>query len=659
MTIQSGRIGLLCAICSVMLEETNNIRKQSPIRRAIVKLDQKVANRIAAGEVIERPSAIVKELLENSIDASASKIEVFLSDGGKSLIQVKDNGWGMKKWELPLAVCRHATSKLVDNELTKVKTYGFRGEALPSIGASARLKIQSNLRDSDDSWEIFVDNGAIGNIKPSAINLGTVVEVRDLFVATPARLKFLKSDRSETQSIIDIFKKIALANPEIDFSLTDISTIDKAKLIADYKFYPKKNTNSTLVKDPLGEANSQRMKQVFGNDIFENLLPIKFSEPRMTISGYISLPTYSRSNSSHQYFFVNGRPVWDKQLLGALRASYSDFIMRGRYPVTVIFINCPPDLVDANVHPAKTEVRFHDYPSVRSSLISTIKEAIANANTKTSTAVSEKMMEAFKVSSHNQKLGNNIRWNKRTQTLSRKANSSQIHELDYQNALFSDISTKTFQDSSKELIEDSEIVGCDTDKDHDLPLGAPVAHVHQNYIIAQTSKGLIIVDQHAAHERIVYEELKTVWNKSLVTSQALLIPEIVELGEERVSVLLKFRADLDRLGVVLEPFGNKSICLRSLPAILGQVNGSMLVNDLADELLEHKDVSVLEEKIEKIISKIACHGSVRSGRKLNPEEMTALLRKMEGTPYSNQCNHGRPTFVELKLTEIERLFERS
>ena len=643
----------------MMLEEKDKIMEQNPIRRSIVKLDQKVANRIAAGEVIERPSAIVKELLENSIDASASKIEVFLSDGGKSLIQVKDNGWGMEKWELPLAVCRHATSKLVDNELTKVKTYGFRGEALPSIGASARLKIQSKLNGSDDSWEIFVDNGIIGKIKPSSINLGTVVEVRDLFVATPARLKFLKSDRSEIQAIIDIFKKIALANPEIDFSLTDLSAIDKAKLISDYKSYPKKNTHLTLAEDPQGEASTQRMKQVFGREIFQNLLKIKFSGPNMTIFGYISLPTYSRSNSSHQYFFVNGRPVWDKQLLGALRSSYSDFIMRGRYPVAVIFINCPSDLVDANVHPAKTEVRFQDYPSVRTALISTIKEAIASANTKTSTAVSEKMMEAFRTKSHNQKLGNNVKWTDAPLTSSRKVSSVQIHRQDHQNVLFSDFSTKTFQSSSEDNLENPGIIECEDHKDHDLPLGFPVAHVHQNYIIAQTSKGLIIVDQHAAHERIVYEELKAIWGNSIVKSQALLIPEIIELGDERTSVLLKFRVDLDKLGVVLEPFGNKSICLRSLPAILGQVNGTMLINDLADELLEHKDVAVLEEKIEKIISKISCHGSVRSGRKLNPEEMTALLRKMEGTPYSNQCNHGRPTFVELKLTEIERLFERT
>ncbi|MED5532379.1 MAG: DNA mismatch repair endonuclease MutL, partial [Pseudomonadota bacterium] len=528
-------------------------------------------------------------------------------------------------------------------------------EALPSIGATARLRVQSSLKDSEDSWQIFVDNGIIEKVKPSATNVGTIVEVRDLFFATPARLKFLKSDRIESQSILDIFKRMALVNPEIDFSLTDLSNPAKSKLIADYKSYSRNYMNLELPNDISGKANSQRVRQVFGEEIFENLLTISFSSPEMNISGHVSLPTYSRSNSSHQYFFVNGRPIWDKQLLGALRASYSDFIMRGRYPVALIYIDCPPDLVDSNVHPAKTEVRFQDHSFVRNAIVSTIRKTIANANTRTSTAVSEKMMEAFRSKIDNSELGGNLYRGYRKEN----ANLTSVNEPYYENGLLQDISSRNFQNDSTGSVEVSGIKEHCHEKDNELPLGSPVAHVHQNYIISQTSNGLVIIDQHAAHERIVYEELKAFWRKATVASQALLIPEIVELGDERTSILIEFKKDLENLGVVVEQFGNKSICLRSLPAILGQVNGRILLNDLADELLEQKDISVLEEKIEGIISRIACHGSVRSGRKLNGNEMSALLRKMEGTPYSNQCNHGRPTFIELKLTEIEKLFERN
>ena len=642
-----------------MLEKINDIVSQRVMKRPIVKLEQKVANQIAAGEVIERPSAIVKELLENAIDASASKIQVFIADGGKALIQVKDNGWGMQKSELPLAVSRHATSKLIDNELAKVNTYGFRGEALPSIGASSRLKIQSKLREVENSWEILVDNSVIGKVKPASINPGTIVEVRDLFFATPARLKFLKSDKSETRAILDIFKRIALANPEISFLLIDSSNPDKSKVIADYKFTADQDLDLDPTKDSCEKSYAYRIKQVFGTEIYENLLSIFFSSTKMRIRGYMSLPTYSRSNSSHQYFFVNGRAVWDKQLLSALRASYSDFIMRGRYPVSIIFINCPSDLVDANVHPAKTEVRFQDFKFLRSTLISTIREAIANANTRTSTAVSENIMNIFSSNVQSQKLEYGYKQNAITGGSSITNSLRENYEPDNQDLFFSEVSSRMFETGSKNNSDNSGRKEQKSIKNEDSPLGSPVAHVHQNYIISQTESGLVIIDQHAAHERIVYEELKGLWSLALVTSQALLIPEVVELGIERTSILMDFKKDLDRLGVVIEPFGSKSICLRSLPAILGQVNGQILMNDLADELFEHKDISILEEKIENLISRIAFHGSVRSGRKLNAEEMNALLRKMEQTPFSNQCNHGRPTFVELKLTEIEKLFERN
>ena len=643
-----------------MLAGINHIVSQSGMKRPIVKLEQKVANQIAAGEVIERPSAIVKELLENAIDASASKIEVCFSDGGKSLVQVKDNGWGMQKWELPLAISRHATSKLINNELAKVNTYGFRGEALPSIGASSRLKILSKSGRDDDSWEISVNNSVIGKTKPASINPGTIVEVRDLFFATPARLKFLKPDKAETQAIIDIFKRIALANPEISFSLADLSNPDKSKLIAEYAFCAEQAQPTSSNEDILRKGYSQRIEQIFGSEIYENLLGIFFSNTKIKIEGYISLPTYSRSNSSHQYFFVNGRAVWDKQLLGALRASYSDFIMRGRYPVSIIYITCPPDLVDANVHPAKTEVRFQDFKYLRSTLISTIRQAIANANNRTSTVVSENMMNAFSANVKAQKLRYGYKNNVSVAGYSSGMSQSEMNKIhNNKTSFFSDVSSRMFETGEIGELEDSGKNEGKNINDQGLLLGSPVAHVHQNYIISQTEKGLAIIDQHAAHERIVYEELKDLWSRASVNSQALLLPEVIELGNERTSILMEFRKELDRLGVVIEPFGSKSICLRSLPAILGQVNGNIIINDLADELLEQKDISVLEEKIESVISRIACHGSVRSGRKLNGEEMDALLRKMELTPFSNQCNHGRPTFVELKLSEIEKLFERN
>ena len=386
-----------------MNKTINNILNQKSNQRPIVKLDEKIANQIAAGEVIERPAAIVKELVENSVDAGATSVEILVSQGGKSIIQVKDNGWGIPREELPIAVCRHATSKLIDNEISNVNTYGFRGEALPSIGASGRLNIKSKISKSEDAWEIFVEYDNIGKLIPTSLNLGTSIEVRDLFYKTPARLKFLKSDKIEQQAILDIFKRLSLINPNISFSLREISSSGSNKSIANYKgiSFKNENSNNILVNDV--NKYSFRVSQVLGSDIFQNLLPIVLSNEDLLIEGFISLPTFSRSTLAHQYFFVNGRPVWDKNLTSAIRVGYSDFIMKGRYPVIVIFINCLPETVDANVHPAKTEVRFQNLNYIKNSIISIIKSTIANFNTKTSSAVSEGMMQAFKKNiSHNE-----------------------------------------------------------------------------------------------------------------------------------------------------------------------------------------------------------------------------------------------------------------
>ena len=638
-----------------MNKKEYNILNDETTQRPIVKLDEKVANQIAAGEVIESPAAIVKELVENSIDAGATSIDILVSQGGKSIIQVKDNGWGIPREELPIAVCRHATSKLIDNEILKVNTYGFRGEALPSIGSSGRLNIKSKIINSQDAWEIFVENDNVGKVLPASLNIGTFVEVRDLFYKTPARLKFLKSDKNELRAILDIFKRLSLINPQISFSLREISLNGLNKSIANYKgvsFNIKDQSNNS---GDYENKYSFRVSQVLGGDIFQNLLPIFFSKEDLVVEGFISLPTFSRSTLGHQYFFVNGRPVWDKNLTSSVRVGYSDFIMKGRYPVAVILIKCPADTVDANVHPAKTEVRFQNLNYIKNSIISIIKSTIASFNTKTSTAVSEGMMQAFKRNiSYNDTVANKT--NNSTTSVSYPFKNRSIKNTS--DFLFNEVSSRNYQaeissvgDNNGNLVEKKN--------EKAFPLGSPVAHIHENYIISQTSNGMAIIDQHAAHERIVYEKLKSSLKHKSIASQTLLIPEIVELGEERSLILLGFNSEFKNLGLILEPFGKKSICVRSLPEILGQVNCSLFLNDLADELLEHNNISIAEEKLETVISKIACHGSVRSGRKLNPTEMSVLLRTMEETPFSNQCNHGRPTFIELKLKDIEKLFNRN
>ena len=637
---------------------TDNILNRKSFKRPIVKLDEKIANQIAAGEVIERPAAIVKELVENSIDAGANSIEILVSQGGKSIIQVKDDGWGISKDELPTAVCRHATSKLIDNEISNVNTYGFRGEALPSIGCSGRLNIKSKIDKSEDAWEIFVENDKIIELIPTSLNNGTCVEVRDLFFKTPARLKFLKSDKIEMQSIFDVFKRLSLINPNISFSLRELSANGGGKSIANY---PVKSSNFDNIKHAPSNDNNKysfRVSQVLGREISQNLLPISLSNEDLSIEGFISLPTFSRSNSLQQYFFVNGRPVWDKNLTTAVRVSYSDFIMKGRYPITVIFINCPTDSVDANVHPAKTEVRFQNLNYIKNSIISIIKSTIANHNTKTSTAVSEGMMHAFKNNIDFENLSNNKEKNLRGSFSNSNKKKNREEFTNFSEPFFKDLSSRNYQYKLSDEKNINEI-NLEEKNEKGLPLGSPVAHIHENYIISQTNEGIVLIDQHAAHERIVYEKLKTLFKQENVATQALLIPEIIELGYERTTVVLDFNDDFERLGIILEPFGKKSICVRSLPEILGQINSTVFLNDLADELLECENISVVEEKIEKVISKIACHGSVRSGRKLNSSEMSVLLRTMETTPFSNQCNHGRPTFIELKLKDIEKLFNRN
>lgn len=598
----------------------------------IIKLSDSVINQIAAGEVVERPASVVKELLENAIDAGASRIELTTAAGGKSLIRIRDNGKGIRQQELKLAVLRHCTSKLTD-DLLDIKTLGFRGEALPSIGSIARLKISSRTALSETGWEIVVDNGSLIEPAPSPVNQGTIVEVSDIFIKTPARLKFLKSDRAEASAITDIFKRMALAFPHIHFSASgsDRSSLD----------YPAGNLIT-------------RIGQVLGSEFIDNALKIESEREGIELTGLVGLPTYNRGNALHQYFFVNGRPVRDKQLLGAVRGAYSDFLPYGRHPVLSLFIDLPPNEVDVNVHPAKADVRFRDASLVRGLIVGSIKRAILDAGHRSSTEGGTKMAAAFRPGRPQSRNANHsasdfdknfsAQWNQ----FSPQSNNGNLN--DYH-------TNSSFEEASFAPSGQTEIVDGETPSLNSHPLGAARAQLHKNYIVSQTENGLVIVDQHAAHERIVYEAFKKAFDKQL-PSQILLIPEIIDLPEEDVDRLVAASDDFSKLGLKLEKFGQGAVAVRETPALLGEVDTKKLVLDLVDELAEWGNSNGLSDRLEYVAATMACHGSVRSGRILKADEMNALLRQMEVTPNSGQCNHGRPTWVELDLKDIERLFGR-
>lgn len=628
---------------------------------SVIRLDETVVNRIAAGEVIERPASVVKELVENAIDAGSTRIDVVTASGGKTLIKVSDNGHGMNPDNLTLAVERHCTSKLGD-DLMDIRSLGFRGEALPSVGSVSRLSITSRTKKSDSAWKISVIGGKVSGPSPAALSEGTVVEVSDLFYATPARLKFLKSDRAETNAITDVFKRMALAFPHIRFSLSgdDRSTLD----------YP-------------ATSQFERMAQVLGKEFTENSMKIDAGREGISLEGFASVPTYHRGNALAQYFFINGRPVRDKALLGAVRGAYMDVLPKGKHPVLALFIDLEPHMVDVNVHPAKADVRFRDAGLVRGLLVGSLKQAISALEGEdgplTSRAGASDMLKAFK-------LGSSIASERDASQsgssgLSSSSGSSGLPG--YQESLHPDFRLTAKARSSvqpmaqpasphgnlaeeqsgfditeiqsgyvahiKESLEDS------VQNTH--PLGAARAQLHKNYIVSQTQKGLVIVDQHAAHERIVYESLKKGMSEG-VASQLLLVPEIIDLPEEDVNRLVSFTDSFQKLGLELEAFGAGAVAVRATPALLGETNTQQLVRDLADEIAEWGTSEELEARIHHVAATMACHGSVRSGRILKPDEMNALLRQMEETPNSGQCNHGRPTFIELDLKDIERLFGR-
>lgn len=612
---------------------------------SVIRLEETVVNQIAAGEVIERPASVIKELIENAIDAGSTRIDVVTACGGKTMMRVSDNGHGMTSENLAMAVERHCTSKLTD-DLMDIRSLGFRGEALPSVGSVSRLTITSRTKTDDSAWKINVSGGKLTPPSPAALTQGTVVEVSDLFYATPARLKFLKSDRAETNAITDVFKRVALAFPHIRFSISgdDRSTLD----------YP-------------ATTQFDRLTQVLGKDFTENSMKIDAGREGTSLQGFASVPTYHRGNALAQYFFVNGRPVKDKALLGAVRGAYMDVLPRSKHPVLALFLDLDPHMVDVNVHPAKADVRFRDAGLIRGLIVGSLKQAISadreGDGPLTSRAGAEAMMDAFKTETQTQQ-GNSFSGYQesfantyRPSSTAAQASKDWARPLDQTSRPYGALNEGhagfdiTDAPSGNIAHEISEAPA------NDFPLGAARAQLHKNYIVSQTEKGLVIVDQHAAHERIVYEALKSGMANG-IPSQLLLVPEIIDMPEEDVNRLAGFADDFHKLGLEIEPFGPGAIAVRATPALLGETNSKQLLQDLADEIAEWNSAEGLEAKLHHVAATMACHGSVRSGRILKPQEMDALLRQMENTPNSGQCNHGRPTFIELDLKDIERLFGR-
>jgi len=608
----------------------------SASRPVIRQLDDAAINRIAAGEVVERPASAVKELVENAIDAGAGRIEVAYGDGGKTLIRVTDDGIGMSPDDLPLALSRHATSKIDGSDLLDIHTFGFRGEALPSLGAVGRLTITSRA-PGDSAAKIRVAGGEIGAVKPAALSGGTIVELRDLFYATPARLKFLRSDRAEAQVIGDVVKRLAMAEPQIGFTLRDVSGGGEGRVLL--QLGPETGD--------MFDALHGRLARILGREFAENALAIEAEREGLRLSGFAALPTYSRGAAVAQFLFVNGRPVRDKLLTGALRAAYFDFLSRDRHPAAALFISCDPHLVDVNVHPAKSEVRFREPGVARGLIVSALRHALAEAGHRASTTVAGATLGAMRPEATGPRV---YQMDRPGPGLARMAFEMQAPEAQ---PGFAEAAVPSARWDAPAESEDAQ------GADERLPLGAARAQVHENYIVAQTEDGMVIVDQHAAHERLTYEKLKRQMEDNGVPGQALLVPEIVELSDPEARMLLGMCDELARLGLGIEPFGGGAIAVRETPAILGTVNAEKLVRDILDELADLGASNTLQARIEAVLSTAACHGSIRSGRRMRPEEMNALLREMEATPHSGQCNHGRPTYVELKLADIERLFGRT
>ena len=597
-----------------------------------------VASQIAAGEVIERPASVVKELVENALDAGARRIDIHLREGGRSLIVVEDDGNGMTREELALSVERHATSKLPDDDLVHIHSFGFRGEALPSIGAVGRLAIASRARGADSAWQVAVDGGVKSAPEPAARGEGTRVELRDLFYAVPARLKFLKTPRSESNAAQEIVERLAMGHPDVAFTVRDEERL-ALRLPA---------IGVDLLQDPAA-ATLERLGAIMGRDFADNAARLDAMRESVRLTGFAGLPTLNRATSTQQFLFVNGRPVKDRLIIGAIRGAYQDFLARDRHPMVALFVDLPAEEVDVNVHPAKAEVRFRDAALVRGLIVSAIRAALAGAGHRASSTVAASTLGSFTAPTQFQTQLSTPAWRGYTPGPARSSSGLAAQAM------------AAFAPLSAEIDRPSGCVEMDPAPDGATaahPLGVARAQLHETYVVAQTADGIVIVDQHAAHERLVYERMKAALDSGAVARQALLIPEVVELDGPNAERLSARAGELMELGLVIEPFGAGAVVVREVPALLGQSDVRGLIQDLADELAELGDALSLKERLQEVCSTMACHGSVRAGRRLTQPEMDALLRQMEATPHSGQCNHGRPTYVELKLADIERLFGR-
>ena len=589
--------------------------------RMIRILPPTLINRIAAGEVVERPASVVKELVENSLDAGATRVDVVLEQGGKNRILISDNGKGMSRDELMLAVERHATSKLPSDDLLDIRFLGFRGEALPSIGSVSRMSITSRPQHTENAWQINIEGGEKQEPIPATLTQGTTIEVRDLFYATPARLKFLKTDRAEVGQVKDMIEKLAMAHPSVAFSFV--------------------SDGRNLLKFAISPDRISRLREVMGRDFAENALPLSHTREEATLTGFAALPTFNRGTSSEQYLFVGGRPVRDRLLLGAVKGAYQDVLAHDRHPVVALFVDLPSSDVDVNVHPAKAEVRFRDSQNIRGLIVGAIKNALAGAGFRASNTVGSEALQRFSGAS-------NTNYNYQYQPQSffgQQSSFVNLHEplgRSFEPLFTPEITTQPLQKP----------------EENNFPLGMARCQLHKTYIVAETESGLVIVDQHAAHERLVLEKMKTALSETGIARQKLLIPEVVQLDEEVAEAILARADELLELGFAVESFGNGSIVVRETPAMLGEVDVQGLVKELADNISEYGETLALRAKIEELSGTIACHGSVRAGRSLNINEMNAILREMEKTPNSGQCNHGRPTYIELKRKDVETLFGR-
>ncbi len=617
---------------------TNRAEKIPAPIGIIHRLPAGAVNRIAAGEVIERPAAVVKELVENALDADATRIDIEIDHGGKSRLAVIDDGCGMTPADLLLAIERHATSKLSpgadgDYDLMNIATMGFRGEALPSIGAIARLSITSRAKDADEAWRIAVEGGVLSEPEPAAFGgHGTRIEVRDLFYATPARLKFLKSDQAESAVIGDAVRRLAMARADVAFTLTSSG---------------RKSLN-LAAQAPGEEGRLKRLSAIMGKDFGDNAVAIKATRDGVSVSGFAGVPTFNRGLPDKQYLFVNGRPVRDKLIVGAVRGAYADFLARDRHPAVALFLTLPPQEVDINVHPAKTEVRFRDAAGVRGLLVGALRHGLAEAGHRAATTTS-----AYALGRMTPNAGG---FTPMRPGLRPQGAVNPFAPIGHEDPSGLQDRAATFDNVSAPSARGFEASEALPAEEH--PLGAARGQLHETYVVAQTADGLVIVDQHAAHERLVYERMKAALENGGVAGQGLLLPEIIELDADDAARLEKHFSAFAELGLVMEKFGEDAIMVRETPALLGEVDVKGLVKSLNDDLAQFGDALVLKERLEEVCSSMACHGSVRAGRRLNVEEMNALLRQMETTPHSGQCNHGRPTYVELKLADIERLFGR-